>query len=89
VIGIVNIGLNHLNGVYSGVTRHSIYCLPLLAQSFSGPSPLELATILYPLRFETYFVVASYCSQGLGESIRPRLLTGSLICVLLSSSEPF
>jgi hypothetical protein len=30
-------------------------CWPLPAQSFLGPSPLELATIFYCLRFETSF----------------------------------
>jgi hypothetical protein len=51
-------------------------CWPLLAHSFLGPSPLELATIFYCLRFETSLFVASYDSQGHGGSIRPRLNTG-------------
>jgi hypothetical protein len=45
------------------------------AQSFSGPSPVELVTIFYYLRFETTLFVASYDSQGYGGSIRPRLHT--------------
>jgi hypothetical protein len=43
--------------------------------SFSGPSPLGLATIFYCLRFETSLFIASYDSQGYGECIRPRLHT--------------
>jgi hypothetical protein len=54
-----------------------IYCWPLPAQFFSGPSPLGLVTIFYCLRFETSLFVASYDSQGHGEGIRPRLHTGS------------
>jgi hypothetical protein len=54
-------------------------CWPLPAQSFSGPSPLELATIFYCLRFETSRFVASYDSQGHGGGIRPRLHTSFLI----------
>jgi hypothetical protein len=46
---------------------------PLPAQSFSGPSPLLLATIFYCLRIETSLFVASYNSQGHGGGIRPRL----------------
>jgi hypothetical protein len=37
-------------------------CWPLPAKSFSGPSPLGLATIFYCLRFETSLFVASYDS---------------------------
>jgi hypothetical protein len=36
----------------------SVFCMcrwPMRAQSFSGPSPLGLATVLYYLRFETSF----------------------------------
>jgi hypothetical protein len=47
-----------------------------LAQSFSGPSPVGLATIFYCLRFETSFFVSSYDSQGYGGGIQPRLHTG-------------
>jgi hypothetical protein len=45
-------------------------------QSLSGPSPLELATVFYCLRFETSLFVTSYDSQGYGGGIRPRLQTG-------------
>jgi hypothetical protein len=48
---------------------------PLPAQSFSGPSPLGLATIFYSLRVDTSLFVASYDSQGHGGGIRPRLHT--------------
>jgi hypothetical protein len=41
-----------------------ICCWPFPALSFSGPSPLGLATIFYCLRFETSLFVASYDSQG-------------------------
>jgi hypothetical protein len=63
----------------------SAFCIcswPLPAQSFSGPSPLGLATIFNYLRFETSLFVASYYSQGHGGSIRLRLYTGdSLLAV--------
>jgi hypothetical protein len=51
-------------------------CWPSPEQSFSGSSPVGLATILYCLRFETSLFVASYDSQGYGGGIRPRLHTG-------------
>jgi hypothetical protein len=51
-------------------------CWPSPAQSFSGASPVELATIFYCLRFETSLFIASYDSQGYGGGIRPRLHTG-------------
>jgi hypothetical protein len=57
----------------------SVFCMccwPLPAQSFSGPSPLGLATVFYCLRFETSLFVASYDSQGHGGGIRLRLHTG-------------
>jgi hypothetical protein len=57
----------------------SVFCMccwPLPAQSFSGPSPLGLATVFYCLRFQTSLFVASYDSQGHGGGIRPRLHTG-------------
>jgi hypothetical protein len=57
----------------------SVFCTcrwPLPAQSFSGLSPLGLATVFYCLRFETSLFVASYDSQGHGGGIRPRLHTG-------------
>jgi hypothetical protein len=53
-----------------------ICCWPFPAQSFSGPSPLGLATVFYCLRFETFLFVASYDSQGHGGGIRPRLHMG-------------
>jgi hypothetical protein len=55
------------------------------AQSFSGPSPLGLATIFYCLRFDTSIFIASYDSQGHGGGIQPRLHTGrtSSYCWLL------
>jgi hypothetical protein len=54
-----------------------ICCWSLPAQSFSGPSPLGLATVFYCLRFETSHFVASYDSQGHGGGIRPRIHTGA------------
>jgi hypothetical protein len=63
-----------------------IRCWPLPAQSFSSPSPLELPTIFYCLRFETSLFVASYDSQGHGGGIRPRLHTGMLFLDLRSVS---
>jgi hypothetical protein len=60
----------------------SVFCMcrwPLPAQSFSGPSPLGLATVFYCLRFETSLFVTSYDSQGHGGGIRPRLHTGRLL----------
>jgi hypothetical protein len=59
-----------------------ISCWPLPVQSFSGPSPLRLATIFYCLRFETSFFVASYDSQGHGEGIWFRIHTGFFYCSL-------
>jgi hypothetical protein len=62
----------------------SVFCIcrwPLPAQSFSGPSPLGLATVFYCLRFETSFFIASYDSQGHGGGIRPRLHTGRFLNV--------
>jgi hypothetical protein len=44
---------------------------PSTAQSFSGPSPVGLRTIICRLRFETPLFVASYDSQGYSGSIRP------------------
>jgi hypothetical protein len=43
------------------------------AQSFSGMSPLDLATIFYCLSFEISLFVATYDTQGHGGGIRPRL----------------
>jgi hypothetical protein len=45
-------------------------------QSFSGPSPVGLVTILYCLIFETSLFVVSYDSQGHGGAVLPRLHTG-------------
>jgi hypothetical protein len=39
---------------------------PSPPQSFSGPSPVGLATIFYCFKFETSLIVASYDSQGHG-----------------------
>jgi hypothetical protein len=71
----------------------SVFCIcswSSPAQSFSGPSPLDLATIFYCLSFvgfETSLFVASYDSQGHGGGIRPRLHTGhallSFFCPLI------
>jgi hypothetical protein len=61
--------------------RKGLFCIccgPLLAQSFSGPSSLGLATIFYCLRFETFLFVASYDSQGPCGGFRPRLHTGQV-----------
>jgi hypothetical protein len=57
-------------------------CWSSPVQSFSGPSPLDLATIFYCLSFETSLFVASYDSQGHSGGIRPRLHMGlvSLSC---------
>jgi hypothetical protein len=57
----------------------SVFCICFWVfpmQSFSGPSPLVLATIFYCLRFETSHFVSSYDSQGHSGGIRPRLHTG-------------
>jgi hypothetical protein len=51
-------------------------CWPPPVHSFSGPSPMGLATIFYCLRFETWHFVASYDSQGYSGNIRSRLHTG-------------
>jgi hypothetical protein len=51
----------------------------LPTRSFSGPSPLGLATVFYCLRFETSLFVASYGSQGHSGGIRPRLHTGHYV----------
>jgi hypothetical protein len=48
-----------------------ICCWSMTAHSFSGPSPLGLATVFYCLRFETSRFVTSYDSQGHGGGIRP------------------
>jgi hypothetical protein len=65
----------------------SVFCIcywPSPAQSFSGLSPLELATIFYCLRFETSLFVASDNSQGHGGGIRPHLHTDDYFtCILM------
>jgi hypothetical protein len=43
---------------------------PLPVQTFSGPTPMGLVTIIYCLRIETSLFVASYDSQGYGGGIR-------------------
>jgi hypothetical protein len=53
------------------------WCWSSPAQSYSGPSPVGLATIFYCLRFENFLFVASYDSQGYGGGIRPCLHTRS------------
>jgi hypothetical protein len=53
-------------------------CSRLLpVQTFSGPTPMGLMTIIYCLRFETSLFVASYDSQGYGGGIRVRLNAGA------------
>jgi hypothetical protein len=51
-------------------------CWSSPVQSFSDPSPLDLAIIFYCLTFETSLFVASYDSQGHGGGILPNLHTG-------------
>jgi hypothetical protein len=53
-------------------------CWSMPAQSYSGPSPVGLATIFYCLRLETSLFVASYDAQAYGGGIRPRLHTGGV-----------
>jgi hypothetical protein len=53
--------------------------LALAAPSFSGPSPLGLATVFYCLIMEILLFVASYDSQGHGGGIRPRLHRGRVL----------
>jgi hypothetical protein len=62
---------------YGSVTYKCCRSSP--AQSFSGPSPVELATIFYCLRFETSFFVTFYDSQGYGGGIQPRLTPLTLL----------
>jgi hypothetical protein len=87
----VCLGIKHRSGAYDQIfitVRHLwslwrenvsvVYncCWSSPAQSFSGPSPVGLATIFYCLRSETSFFVASYDSQGYGggELIAPTVL---------------
>jgi hypothetical protein len=72
-----------LRSCFCGAPHLTICCWPSPAQSFSSPSPLNLATIFYCLSFETSLFVASYDSQGHGGGIRPRLHTGEFF-----SNEP-
>jgi hypothetical protein len=62
--------------LFSSLTRGWVCRLQLLlsspAQSFSGLSPVQLATIFYSLKFDTSLLVASYDSQVYGGGIRPR-----------------
>jgi hypothetical protein len=51
------------------------YCWRSPAQSFLGPSPVGLATILYCLRFETSLSVTTYDSQGHSGGTWPRFHT--------------
>jgi hypothetical protein len=51
-------------------------CWPSPVHSFLDPSPVELMTMFYCLRFETSLFVASYGSQGYDGGIQPRLYTG-------------
>jgi hypothetical protein len=62
---------------------------PRQDQSFSGLSPVGLATIFYFLRFETSIFVASYDSEGYGGGIRPRLHTGLIIPVIFLSYRAY
>jgi hypothetical protein len=50
-------------------------CWPSPVQSFSGPSPVGLATVFYCLIFETFLFIAAYASQGYGGGVRTRLHT--------------
>jgi hypothetical protein len=61
---------------YGSVVYNCCWASP--AQSFSGPSPVELATIFYCLRFETSPFCTSFDSQGYSGVIRLRLHTGFL-----------
>jgi hypothetical protein len=66
----------------------SVYCICCWvspAQSFSGPSPLDLETIFYCLSFETSLFVASYDSQGHGGYIRPPLTSDLRLDYLIVS----
>jgi hypothetical protein len=70
-------------------------CWSSPAQSFSGPSPMGLATIVNCLRFETSLSVASYDSQGYGGGIRPSLqqfpyfLPSCICCRWSAFAKPF
>jgi hypothetical protein len=60
----------------------SVFCISCWsspAQSFSGPRPLDLATIFYCLSFETSLFVASYDSQGHGGGIQSQSQSQSYV----------
>jgi hypothetical protein len=78
--GFVDVGRSLWREVVSVVYN---CCWSSPAQSFSGPSPVGLATIFYCPRFETSLFVASYDSQSYGWGIRPRLHTGLVIYILV------
>jgi hypothetical protein len=65
------------------------FCWSSPAQSFSGPSPLRLATIFYCLRFETANFVASYDSQSYVGGILLRLHTGVWLLPKSQSQSDF
>jgi hypothetical protein len=88
--GQIFITVRHLRvclcGTFS-LSRGRVFLLQLLlaypAQSFSGPSPVVLATIFYCLRFETSLFVTSNDSQGYGRGIRPRFHAGLVISIII------
>jgi hypothetical protein len=62
----------------------SVFCIcwwPSPAQSFSGPSPLGLATIFYCLRFKTFLFVTFYDSQGCYSPV----VTGMSLLIFVST----
>jgi hypothetical protein len=63
-----------------------ICCWSSPGQTFSGPSPIRLATIFYLLRFETSLFDASNDSQGYGGGIPPHLHAGMRVS---SESESY
>jgi hypothetical protein len=66
----------------------SVFCIswwPLPVQCFSGPSPLELATIVYCLRFETFFSSPPITGRVTLEVFDPFSTRGRpLFCLYLS-----
>jgi hypothetical protein len=70
-----------------------ICCWPSPAQSFSGPSPLDLATTFYCLSFETSLFVASYDSPlnflPDNSSARTMQKTQPLYCFTCVFTVPF
>jgi hypothetical protein len=73
ICGFVNVGRCLWR---EGVSYVYNCCWLSTGQSFSGPSPVGLATVFYCLRFDISLFVASYDSQGHGGGIRPRHHTG-------------